>query len=174
MIKYMVVSIVMIIASSNFRDEEYQKPRELFEKAGAVVTVASSALNVTRGVLGLEVKPDMLIEKINVGEFDAVVFVGGGGAQEYFDNKTAHKIAQETIKQSKVLSAICIAPAILARAGVLKDKRVTCFESVRGEVAKGGGKYTGSSVEIDGNIITANGPLSAEMFAKAIIEAILP
>lgn len=164
--------IVMIIASSNFRDEEYQKPREIFEKAGAKITVASSSLNISKGMSGFEIKPDILLEKISVNEFDAVVFIGGPGAREYWDNKTAHKIARETIKNNKVLAAICLAPVILAKAGVLKDKRATCFGQVKNNISESGGKYIGSLVEIDGNIITANGPLASEIFAKDVIEVI--
>lgn len=165
--------ILMIIASSDFRDEEYQKPREIFEKAGANVTVASSSLKNSKGMLGYEVKPDILIEEINVNEFNAIVFIGGTGAKEYWDNKTAHKIAQEAIKQNKVLGAICLAPVILAKAGILKDKRATSFGTAKNKITEFGGKYIGSLVEIDGNIITANGPLASKTFAKDIIEVIL-
>ncbi|MEW6086687.1 MAG: DJ-1/PfpI family protein [bacterium] len=165
--------IVMIIAPSDFRDEEYQKPRELFEKKGLIVTVASSVLTVSKGMSGLEVKPDMLMEKINTSEFDGIVFIGGTGAREYWDNKTAHKIAKDSIKHKKVLGAICLAPVILARSGVLKNKRATCFGPVKDKIIESGAKYIGSLVEIDGNIITANGPLASETFAKDILEAIL-
>lgn len=165
--------ILMIIAPSNFRDEEYQKPREIFEKAGADITVACSSLEKSKGMLGFEVKPDILIEKININEFNAVVFVGGTGVQEYWDNKTVHKTAREAIKQNKILGAICLAPVILAKAGVLKDKRATGPGSVKNTIKEYGGRYIGSLVEIDGNIITANGPQASETFAKDIIEAIL-
>ncbi|MDD5772772.1 MAG: DJ-1/PfpI family protein [bacterium] len=164
--------ILIIIAPSDFRDEEYQKPRELFEKAGVKITVASSSLNISKGMMGLEVKPDILIENVKVNEFDAVIFIGGVGAQGYWDNKTAHKIVQEAIKQNKILGAICLAPVILAKAGVLKDKRATCFGTAKNKITEYGGKYIGSLVEIDGNIITANGPLASETFAKDIIEVI--
>jgi len=65
-----------------------------------------------------------LISKINIDNYDAVVFVGGGGATEYFNDSIAHKIVKESIAKGKVLAAICIAPNILANAGVLKGKKI--------------------------------------------------
>ncbi|HQA04190.1 MAG TPA: DJ-1/PfpI family protein, partial [Thermodesulfovibrio thiophilus] len=75
--------VLMIIASQNFRDEEFLTPKQIFEKAGFNVIVASSSLNTAKGTLGATVKPDILIKDVNVKTFDAVVFVGGPGAEEY-------------------------------------------------------------------------------------------
>ncbi|CAG1772182.1 partial protease I, partial [uncultured bacterium] len=51
---------VIIIASNNFRDEELLKPKEVLEKNGVAVTVASSSLKEATGMLGAKVKPDIL------------------------------------------------------------------------------------------------------------------
>lgn len=53
--------VLMVIASNNFRDEEYSEPRKALEDAGVRITVACSSLNTAKGKLGLEVKPDVLI-----------------------------------------------------------------------------------------------------------------
>ena len=75
--------VLMVIASSQFRDEEYQKPRALLEAAGAKVTVASSSLQESTGMLGMKVTPDILLKDARMEQFDAVVFVGGMGATEF-------------------------------------------------------------------------------------------
>ena len=107
----------------------------------------------------------------------AVVFVGGSGAQKYYSNERALTIAREAYEKGKVLGAICIAPGILAKAGVLKGKNATIWDSGSGEFVKileeNGAIYTGMNVEIDGNIITANGPHAAQGFAEAIIEKLV-
>jgi len=164
--------VVMIIASRNFRDEEFQEPYNLLKESGAEVTVASSSLETAHGMLGATAKPDILIGDINVADYDAVIFVGGSGSSEYFDDPTAHKIAQEAASSGKVLCAICIAPSTLANAGVLKGKKATAFASEAGNLRAKGANYTGAGVEIDGNIITADGPGSAAQFAKAIADAL--
>ena len=165
-------SILMIIAHQNFRDEEYQEPRQIFEARGAKITVASSSLEVAKGALGAQVKPDLLLKDAAVGDYDAIVFVGGPGAQEYWDDPVAHVIAQEAVAEGKVLAAICIAPATLAKAGVLKGKKATVFSSEAGALKAGGANYTGASVERDGLIITANGPQAAAEFAEEIAKAL--
>jgi protease I len=165
-------SIVMIIAHRDFRDEEYKEPRQIFEARGATVTVASSSLEVAKGALGAQVKPDLLLKDVTVSDYDAIVFIGGPGAQEYWDDPIAQNIAQEAVAQDKVLAAICIAPATLAKAGVLQGKKATVFSS-EAEVLKAcGANYTGASVEHDGLIITADGPKAAAKFAEEIVKAL--
>jgi len=165
-------SILMIIAHQNFRDEEYKEPRQIFDAKGATVSVASSSLEVARGMLGAEVKPDLLLKDVAVGDYDAIVFVGGSGAREYWNDPVAHAIAQEAVAQGKVLAAICIAPTTLAKAGVLNGKNATVFSSEAGALKTGGANYTGASVERDGLIITANGPQAATKFAEEIATAL--
>jgi hypothetical protein len=56
-------NILMIIARQDFRDEEYKEPRQIFEARGATITVASSSLEIAKGALGAQVKPDLLLEE---------------------------------------------------------------------------------------------------------------
>lgn len=164
--------VLMIIASSNFRDEEYKHPREILEAQGAKVTVASSTIDGCRGMLGLYVQPDILLNRVKVEDYDAILFIGGSGASEYWDSKIAHTIAQEVVKQNKVLGAICIAPVTLANAGVLKGKRATVWPSEGIKIRNLGAQYIPSSVQVDGKIVTADGPRSARAFGEAIAKAL--
>lgn len=165
--------VLFIIAHKDFRDEEYREPREILESMGCEITVASSSKDTAVGKLGLKVQPDILLSEADVNGFDAVIFVGGGGSMEYFNNSTAHKIAIDTYDSGKVLAAICIAPSILANAGVLKGKKATVFSSEEPNIKAKGSIYTGSDVEIDGNIVTADGPKSATKFGLAIAEKLI-
>ena len=74
----------------------------------------------------------------------------------------------------KVVAAICVAPVTLANAGVLKDKKATVWHGEQGRLTGAGCTYTASSVEIDGSLITANGPTSAGEFGEAIAAALVP
>ena len=162
--------IVMIIARENFRDEELNVPLAIFTKAGAEVTVASPSLSPAKGKLGAVVKPDILYSDIDPAAYDAVVFVGGPGAVQYLNDPRAHRIARETLGAGRVLAAICVAPAILANAGVLKGKKATVFPSDQDALVRGGARYTATGVEVDGTIVTADGPQSAAPFANAIVK----
>jgi len=164
--------VLMIIAERNFRDEELLEPKGILEKEGAKVTVASTSLNVAIGMLGARVTPDILLKKVKVDDYDAIIFVGGGGASQYWNDSLAHQIAQEAVNKGKILCAICIAPVTLANAGVLSEKKATVWPSEKEKIEAKGVIYTGKAVQVDGKIITANGPQSAKKFAREIVKAL--
>ncbi|MDD5449396.1 MAG: DJ-1/PfpI family protein [Candidatus Omnitrophica bacterium] len=161
--------IAMIIAHEGFRDEELSVPLEIFKKAGADVKVASTSLESAKGKLGMRITPDVLYTDIDMKDYDAVVFVGGPGSPVYWDDPVAHKIAQAAARPPKVLAAICAAPPTLANAGLLKGKRVTSFPAEKDRLVAKGALHTGKGVEVDGNIVTGDGPRSAAKFAEEII-----
>lgn len=166
-------SVLMVIAQEQFRDEELSVPKEAFETAGARVTVAAPAKAPAKGMLGATVMPDLELAAVSVEEYDAVVFVGGVGAQSLFDDPTAHALAKGAAEGGKVVAAICLAPSILARAGLLDGRRATVWMSEKQTLSAHGAEYTGEAVTVDGSIVTANGPEAAGRFAHAVINALV-
>ena len=163
--------VLMVIASQQFRDEEYAAPRKILEAAGAAVTVASSKTAPATGMLGMTVTPDTTIDRVDPKTVDAVIFVGGMGATEFWDHPVAHRIAQQTVQQGKVTAAICLAPMTLANAGLLTQKRATMWPSEAAAFKQKGVLYTGQPVERDGLLITGSGPEAAESFGRAVRDA---
>lgn len=167
--------VAMVVGQRYFKDEELNIPRTMFEKEGAVVKIVSSRLTEAEGDGGTKVKPDILIDSLDVTEFDAIVFIGGSAVKkDFWDNPRAHEVAREALEQDKILAAICWGPVVLAKAGVLEGKKATGHTAQDAhEILKSKGcNYTGESITIDGNIITAYGPSSADSFATAIIQAL--
>jgi len=162
--------IAMIIAAKNFRDEELLQPLEIFRAKGARVVIASSVLDVTYGMLGSKVVPDLLYDNLKVNNYDAIVFVGGSGAKQYWNDPYAHELAREAVDAGKVLGAICIAPVTLANAGLLRGKKATVWSSDAEKLRKQGAEYTGKEVTVDGMIVTGNGPEAAKRFAEEIVK----
>lgn len=163
--------VVMIIAHNGFNRTEYEVPKGIFETEGYTVATASSSLEEAVSMDGsLRVKPDILIDSLDVKNYDAIVFVGGSGAVEYWPDPISHSVCRDAISQGKVLSAICIAPVTLACSDVLVDKKATVFptQACIESLTVHGAEYTGADVEEDGRIITANGPPSAQKFANTI------
>ncbi len=171
--------VAVIVASENFRDAEYLAPKKILEDKGVKVKTASNKTGVAKGADGATIKVDLLVKDINPDEFDAIIFIGGPGALENLDNGISYNLARSAIEKGKILSAICIAPVILAKAGVLKDKKATVWSSPLDRepvkiLEENGAKYVGEKAVVDGKIITANGPSAAEDFGKAIIKVLLP
>ena len=165
--------VVMIIAQDNFRDEELFQPKEILEKNGIEVKIASTSLNSIKGMLGGKAQADILVQDIDIKNFAALIFVGGSGATQYWDDPLAHKLTKDALALDKVVAAICIAPVTLAKAGILKGRRATVFSSEAALLKANGANYTGSGVEKDGKIITASGPAAAKEFGEEIAKALI-
>jgi protease I len=165
-------SVLMVLAHHNFRDEEYNATRAKLESIGAKITTASTVKNGACGSQGLELNPDLLIDEVEPDHYDAVVFIGGTGASQYWHDMKAHEIARIAADNGKIIGASSHAPVILSQAGLLKGKKATGHASIFDKLIVQGAKYTGSKLEQDGNIITSSGPNAAKEFAEALAKAL--
>ncbi len=162
--------VAMIIAPGNFRDEEYFVTKEILEKSGLHVTTVSTKLGSFTGMLGKRATVDIKIGDINIDNFDGIIFVGGTGASIFWEDEKAISICKEAVQKNKVLGAICIAPVTLANSGVLKGKKATVFYAEKDKLIQKGANYTGNNVEVDGSIVTSNGPSAAKEFGSKFVE----
>lgn len=163
---------LMIIAYEQFRDEEYLEPKTVLIENGIDITTASWDLGTAIGKFGTQAEVDIIMDEVDTKKYDAIIYIGGPGSKKYWDNLSAHRIAKEAIEYNKVLAAICSASITLARAGVLKDKKATCYKGDVEELKKEGAIYTENPVEQDSLIITADGPGSATSFGIRIVETL--
>jgi protease I len=164
--------IAMFIAFQGFRDEEYTEPKRLLEAAGHKVVTVSTAKGEARGKFRVTAQVDATVDEITPADYDALTLVGGPGALAHLDTPKVHDLFKKAMELGKLVGAICISPVALAHAGLLKGRRVTCFPDGAAEVEKGGGKYTGADLEIDGRLVTANGPVPAKKYGMALVEAL--
>ena len=164
--------VLMMIAPAVFRDEEYDHPKTVLEGRGARVTTASRSVGPCTGKLGMVAEATVALSDARATDYDAIVFVGGGGAETYFDDPVAHALARDAHDADRVLGAICIAPSILARAGLLRGVRATAFPSQRDDLIAHGAHWSDGPVEVDGAIVTANGPDAARAFGFAVADAL--
>ena len=163
---------VLIIAEQTFRDEELFDTQAALESAAVETVIASTKIGTCKGKLGRNAESTMLVKDINVDEFDAIVFIGGGGAMQYYDDPDALKAATDAHGKGKVIAAICIAPRILANAGLLKGVTVTCYESEAESLQKLGAKFQTTAVVADKKFITGSGPHAATEFGETIAKAL--
>lgn len=164
--------ILMVIAPQNFRDEEFKEPHSLFLSEGANVVVASTDTNEAKGMLGMKVKPDKLIEDVTALDFDAIVLIGGSGSTILWDNEKLHELLRSAYENKKIIGAICLSPVTLVKAGILKGKSATCYETpdVVQIFKENEVELTKKTVEVTEKIVTANGPPAAKDYAEKIVE----
>lgn len=168
-------NVVLIIAQENFQDKELIDTKDALQSKGFKCDIASKTVEPAKGAFGLEIIPDITIEDALVGldMYKAMVFIGGSGAQSYFDDKEALGLAKLSYNKGKITAAICIAPIILAKTGILEGKKATAWDGDKQQSAyfnQHNIEFTGEDVTIDGNIVTANGPPAAKAFGEKIAE----
>jgi protease I len=165
-----MAKVLMVIAPERFRDEELFITCEELEKAGHEVIIASSSKGICLGSRGGFATATLTLSEVQPENYAAVVFVGGGGSKTYFANQDALFIAAEMDKRNAIVAAICLAPVILANAGLLKGKNATVAGTEARTIELQGATYTGPGVTVDGNIVTGNAPKSSRLFGQKICE----
>ena len=98
---------------------------------------------------------DLTFDEVRVGDYDAVLNIGGRAPEYLRNNKRVLEILREFDRQGKWIFSICHGIQLLACAGLLKNKRVTCYEHVRTEAEAGGGRFITAESVRDGNIVSS-------------------
>ncbi|MBU1018825.1 MAG: DJ-1/PfpI family protein [Patescibacteria group bacterium] len=165
------MNALFLIAKQDFRDEELFEPKQILEEAGIQTTITSTETGTAVGKLGGTAQIDLPIQEVNHEDYDILIIVGGPGAPALADHPKVINLVKKCSESGKKLAAICIAPYILAKAGVLTGKKATTFpaEPALSEFDKNNVIKTEKSVVKDGNILTADGPNSAKEFGQTIV-----
>jgi protease I len=163
---------LLVIANVGYQDHELAGTRNALLDAGFEVTIASTEAGACTGKFGGTEEALLAMREVDPASYDILAFIGGPGARALKDDPDALALAKARFATGKILGAICIAPTILAAAGVLKGKRATVWDDGRGTqerfLVDHGAVYTGESVTVDGSIITGNGPDAAEAFGEKL------
>ncbi len=165
--------IFMFIVPKNFRDEEFYYPYKLLSKYYNVEVF--SFKNTAYGMLGSIVSNLKILKNINVDKYITFIFPGGSGFLNYYENKTLIDIVKKANQKNKIIVAECLAPMLLAKAGILTNKNVSVFPFEKAKIllktAKAK-KIFFDRITLDDNIITSPGPDFAKKLAKIILEKI--
>jgi protease I len=169
------MKILVAIAPDRYRDEELDEPLEIFKKNGIAYDIASTRTGTCKGMLGGKTMAALSFDQADAGAYDALVIIGGAGSPGHlWGNPDLARLAPAFAAGTKVVAAICLAPVVLARAGILSGRKATVFrtpESVA-EMKKGGCVLSAAPVVVDGRMITADGPAAATAFGQAVLAAL--
>jgi protease I len=167
------MKILIAIAPEKFRDEELTGPVNALQKAGISFDIASTRRGACTGMLGAKADATLSFEEVNPELYDGLIIVGGSGSQAHlWNDEVLVQLVKFLHKSGKLVAAICLAPVVLARAGILKGKKATFFETNASdsEMKKGGAVIIKAPVVTDGRIVTANGPLAAQEFGETVVK----
>ena len=123
------------------------------------------------GANGITLQADTSIKNIISDDFDMMVLPGGwGGTYALAENARVIELLQE-FKATKTVGAMCAAPYVLKKAGVLGND-YTCYPGAKDEIGHPGYRDD-SKVVTDGNVMTSQGPGTAVCFGLAIVERLV-
>lgn len=169
--------VVIVVAPQYCCDEELFRLKAVFEKNNiGVITVGTTPAMAKGERLGMTVKPDTTLDKINMNDFDGIVIGSGTGCKEFlWQDESLREIIRLVFSQNKLIAASCNAPVVLARVGILKGKQATVWANPEAiaELERAGAIYKDEPVVVDGNIVTGRDLKALERFAEAIAQRLL-
>lgn len=164
---------VLIIYADGFEDVEALATRDVLVRAK--IDVIDAKINEDNEIVtsshNLSIKGFKSLNNIVVNDFDAVILPGGSrGVNNLLKSDRVISLVKEFANKDKLVCAICAAPMVLNKAGLLKEKRFTCYPGCEKGLE---GIYTGEEVVILDKMITARSMLYSIPFGLAIIEKLL-
>jgi protease I len=162
-------SFLVFLPKKDFNEEEFSTVKRRLLKSGKNIFITSDDHFVCSGSKGMKVKSDTSFYNVNVNNFGALILIGGTGSRNYWKNAALHKIVKKFFDAKKVVAAICSSPITLAKAGILQNKKATCYSEDKMELINDGIDYQDKNVVVDENIVTANDARSAPQFAEAVL-----
>ncbi|GFN35490.1 DJ-1 family glyoxalase III [Tepidimicrobium xylanilyticum] len=162
---------ILLLLAEGFEEVEALTTVDYLRRMDIVVDTCS--IHGEKKVMGahrIAVEADKTLAEIDSSkDYDGVVLPGGlPGATNLRDDERVIELVQEFNEEGKIVAAICAAPIVLERAGIIKDKKVTSYPGFEEDLK--GSQYLEDLVVQDGNIITARGPAVAVYFALSIVE----
>lgn len=170
-------SRVLIVATDGFEEWELFGPREILQKRGAEVVLASPKLDPIQATIhddpGKTIRPDLTVDQANADDFDALILPGGVRNPDHLRmNVKAIELIKQFASQGKPIGAICHGPWLLVEADLLRGKTATSWPSIRTDLRNAGANVIDQAAVTDGNIVTSRNPQDVEEFTNALIDLI--
>lgn len=121
---------------------------------------------------GYGLMADISIAGVKAGDFDALLIIGGRAPEYLRHNQHLIEVVREMDRAEKWLFSICHGIQVMLAAGVVKGKRVTCYEHIRFEVATCGGTWESPQAVRDGRLVTAQTWQSHPEFYRLVISCL--
>jgi len=147
---------------------------DLLVRAGIDVTTAGLDEQPVRASRGMTIIPDTSLDRALQQDYDMVVLPGGLPGADHLDNDSRiHHLITTMAENDRYVAAICAAPKVLARAGLLDGKRATAYPGTLEKLSLPTTQIVDDAVVFDAPVITSRGPGTAMDFALLLIEKLV-
>ncbi|MCC6547726.1 DJ-1/PfpI family protein [Candidatus Sumerlaeota bacterium] len=162
---------VLIPLIDGFEEIEAIACIDILRRAGIDVITAGIGKKTATGSHQITVSTDTTLDEASSQTHNLILLPGGPGTGALGEVPTLQGLLKRQAAADRPIAAICAAPTILAKHGLLEGKRATCFPAVEAQMA--GAELSHYPVVIDGQIITSRGAGTAIPFALAVVEHLL-
>lgn len=159
-----------IIAADEFEDLELFHPMSRLQEEGVKTIVVGLTGDPVKGKRGYSITPNASIDEVSVDNFDFLVIPGGKSPEKLRLNSKTLRFVKDFDTKGKPIAAICHAGQVLASAGVVKNRTLTCVAGIRDDMINAGAHYVDKAVVTDRNLVTSRIPSDLPEFARAMIE----
>ncbi|MBE6403220.1 MAG: DJ-1/PfpI family protein [Lentisphaeria bacterium] len=165
---------VLILLAEGFEEIEALGTADILRRMGVEVVLASMKKTVVSGSHNIIVSADALFDDLEKNTFDAVVLPGGlPGSLNLYNDDRVIDILHGFAAENKVTAAICAAPMVLDKAGLLENRRFTMYPAEDlYKYLRDNKRPQSDMVVADGKVITGKGPGAAPYFAAAVAGAL--
>ena len=168
---------VAILTTDGFEEDELTSPKKALEKSGATVHIVSPKTNEVRGwkkgqwTISLPV--DITVSKANPEDYDAIMIPGGViNPDKMRRDPECIAFARSFLEAGKPVAAICHGPQLLIETGLLRDRKMTSFSSIKTDLINRGAEWKDEEVVTDHGLVTSRSPADLDAFNTKMIEEI--
>ena len=159
---------ILVFLANGLEEIEAITSIDILRRAGLDVTTAALEDKTVHGSHDVDIIADDELDSLVVSDFDGIVLPGGlPGSTNLRDDERVIDIVKKMDNKNKLVAAICAAPMVLAKAGVLEDSKFTIHPGVEDEIEL---KSSGERTFVHDNVITGIASGAAMEFAFKIVE----
>jgi protease I len=166
---------VAILVTDNFEQVEMTGPRKALDEAGAETVLIAPKPEWVRGFqhdkVGDTFPVDTPLDEANSDRFDALVLPGGAlNADKLRVESKAIKFVQQMERDDKPIAFICHAPWVMISAGLVRNRHMTGYHTIKDDIVNAGAKYDDAEVIRDRNWVSSRQPSDIPAFNEQMLQ----
>eukprot|EP00771_Trimastix_marina_P001549 gnl/Trimastix_PCT/2630.p1 GENE.gnl/Trimastix_PCT/2630~~gnl/Trimastix_PCT/2630.p1 ORF type:complete len:200 (+),score=24.77 gnl/Trimastix_PCT/2630:67-666(+) len=166
--------LALVALFPNFEEIEALSAVDVLRRGNVNVTMVSVTEDIfCTGSHGIKVQADCLLSSFDTTQhIDAVICPGGPGWVTLPNCEGLRSLIQSQAQAGRITAAICAAPVVLGRWGVLEGRKATCYPALRDELVPHCRAFLDAPVVRDGHILTSRGPGTSMAFALEVLASL--
>ncbi len=161
---------ILIITADKCDDSEILYPYYRMIEEGFEVTVASFEKGMVNAKYHFSIDADISVNEIDTRVYDGLILPGGMAPEKLRQNKSVIDAVKSFDDAKKPIAAICHGQQILISAGILKNRKATCYPGIKDDIVLAGANYCDNRVVVDGNLVTSRRPEDLPYFMSEFVK----